>query len=199
MGHENFGRYCQLGMGGPFVALHLGYHHYATLLYFPSLENPSVLPAPATGTYYQRCKFHTSSYSDLLKLSRETDGCHVIYPTVGHMAVVSSLVLLHTLLLGEWEEVPDARDRMNSNFQAIIELSQYWTNTTHMVGPNLRRASIESTDEYIMTYEICDSGDPGCPVYYKIASSPLEFDCVKGSKIHANITGETPGNAPFVG
>jgi hypothetical protein len=141
MGHENFERYCQRGMGGPFMALHLGYHHYATLLYFRFLEHPTLAAAPTTDTYYQRCKFHASSYSDLLKLASETEGCHVIYPTVGHMAVVSSSVLLHTLLLGDEEDLPNARDRLNSNFQAIMGLSQYWPNTNHMVSSKLSRVS----------------------------------------------------------
>jgi hypothetical protein len=41
MNEENLERHIQEGTGGAFIALHLGYHHYATLLYFRFLE-PSV-------------------------------------------------------------------------------------------------------------------------------------------------------------
>lgn len=36
---ENFKNHAALGLGRAFVALHLGYRHYATLLYFPYLDH----------------------------------------------------------------------------------------------------------------------------------------------------------------
>jgi hypothetical protein len=121
------------GLGGPFVALHLGFHHYSTLLYFQFLEarRPST---PQTQLYIDRCKHHASSYSRLIRLSRERKNCEAVYPTVGHMAVVSSSVLLHTLLFGEESELPQARNGLNSNFEALIKLRQYWSNLASMVG-----------------------------------------------------------------
>ncbi|KAH7150311.1 fungal-specific transcription factor domain-containing protein [Dactylonectria estremocensis] len=133
MGDENFERHANRGTGGPFVALHLGYHHYATLLYFRFLE-PLVPSSPTAGIYRDKCKFHASSYSKLVKLARQRENCEVIYPTVGHMTVVSSSVLLHTLLFGEEADIKSARDAMNSNFAAIVELRQYWLNTAPMIN-----------------------------------------------------------------
>jgi hypothetical protein len=130
---ENLERHIQAGTGGAFVALHLGYHHYATLLYFRFLE-PSVSPSPSADIYRNRCKFHASAYSNLLKLARQKKNCEVIYPTVGHMAVVSSSVLLHTLLFGEVGDLQSAREALNANFAAILELRRYWPNTAVMVG-----------------------------------------------------------------
>lgn len=132
MNAENLQSHIQAGHGGAFVALHLGYHHYASLLYFRFLE-PSASSSPFAALYRTRCKFHASSYSELLKLARRKDDCEVVYPTVGHMAVVSSSVLLHTLLFSEDEVLQDCRDALNANFEAILELKRYWPNTAPMV------------------------------------------------------------------
>lgn len=132
MNTENLQRHIQAGHGGAFVALHLGFHHYATLLYFRFLE-PGASSSPFAALYRTKCKFHASSYSELVKLARQKENCEVIYPTVGHMAVVSSSVLLHTLLFSEDENLQDVRDALNANFEAILELRRYWPNTGPMV------------------------------------------------------------------
>lgn len=59
-------------------------------------------------------------------------------------------------------------------------------------------ARIGSTGNYIMTYEVCAGTEPGCPAYFKVASSPLEFASVRGQLIYSNATGQRPGSAPFV-
>lgn len=111
-------------LGGSFVALHLGYHHYSTLLYFQHLDVDR--PSSLSKTYAARCKYHATSSSKLIKLSRDIPGCKAVYAGVGHLAVISSSVLLHTLLFGPEEELVDTRARLNSNFEALIELQQYW-------------------------------------------------------------------------
>lgn len=132
MNAENLEHHIRAGHGGAFVALHLGYHHYATLLYFRFLEPASSSLASAE-LYRAKCKIHGSSYSELLKLARQKENCEVIYPTVGHMAVVSSSVLLHTLLFSEDENLQEVRDALNANFEAILGLRRYWPNTAPMV------------------------------------------------------------------
>lgn len=131
MSDRNLAHHCARGTGGPYVALHLGYHHYSTLLFFRFLEPRDATPAAAG--YRERCKFHAAKYSALVRMTRGRGDCDAVYPTVGHMAVVSSSVLLHTLLFGEEEDLAAARDGMNANFEAIVELSQYWPNTASMV------------------------------------------------------------------
>ncbi|KAM0555078.1 hypothetical protein ACHAPJ_006427 [Fusarium lateritium] len=132
MNPENLELHIQRGHGGAFIALHLGYHHYATLLYFRFLE-PAASSSPFATVYRDKCKFHASSYSDLVKLARQKENCEVIYPTVGHMAVVSSSVLLHTLLFSEDQDLHKVRDALNANFEAILELRRYWPNTAPMI------------------------------------------------------------------
>lgn len=133
MNAENLQCHIRAGHGGAFVALHLGYHHYATLLYFRFLE-PTASSSAFAALYRTKCKSHASSYSELVKLARRKENCEVIYPTVGHMAVVSSSVLLHTLLFSEEEDLQGARDALNANFEAILELGRYWPNTAPMVS-----------------------------------------------------------------
>ncbi|KAF5543830.1 hypothetical protein FMEXI_6889 [Fusarium mexicanum] len=139
---ENLERYIKVGHGGAFVALHLGYHHYATVLYFRFLE-PTASSSPLASMYRAKCKFHAASYSDLVRLSRQRQDCEVIYPTVGHMAVVSSSVLLHTLLFNEDEDVQTTRDALKSNFEAILELRRYWPNTESMYSLPLGEKEVE--------------------------------------------------------
>ncbi|CEL01206.1 hypothetical protein ASPCAL00794 [Aspergillus calidoustus] len=58
-------------------------------------------------------------------------------------------------------------------------------------------AHIESTDRYIMTYEVC--GTDNCDAFYRVASSPLEFAAVEGRRVQTNDSaGHTPGPSPYV-
>ncbi|KAM5345157.1 hypothetical protein ACJ41O_011019 [Fusarium nematophilum] len=120
----------QDGRGGPFVALHLAYHHFSTLLYFHFLEQQQ----PEACDYVSRCKSHASSFSSLLHLSRQMKGCEPNYPIIGHMTTVSSSVLLHTLLFGDLQELPKARRDLNMNFEALLELQRYWPATEAMIN-----------------------------------------------------------------
>jgi hypothetical protein len=133
MSERTLARHCKNGIGGRFVALHLGYHFYSTLLYFRFLEH-NYSASPAVQRYKQKCKHHALSYSKLLQRSRQGPDCDVLYPTVGHMAVVSSSVLVHTLLFGEERELQPARHALNANFEAIVELGQHWPNIAPMVS-----------------------------------------------------------------
>lgn len=125
-------RQAAAGLGGIFVALHLGYHHYATLLYFPYLDT-QLAHIPGRASYVTRCKEHAASFSDLLRTSHETPSCEAVYLIVAHMTVVSSSVLLHTLLFGEADELSDARRRLYSNFEILLKLKQYWPGADLMV------------------------------------------------------------------
>jgi hypothetical protein len=129
---ENLEEHKKKGTGGPFVALHLGFHHYSTLLYFQYLETKGG-STTTTNAFAERCKHHASAYSALLKFSRENVGFQAVYPTVGHMAIVSSSVLLYTLLFGDEIQIPNARSSLNANFEALIELEQYWPALKSMV------------------------------------------------------------------
>lgn len=65
--------------------------------------------------------------------SRQMQGCEANYPTIGHMTAVSSSVLLHTMLFGDQQELLTARRELSANFEALVELQQYWPATEAMV------------------------------------------------------------------
>lgn len=60
-------------------------------------------------------------------------------------------------------------------------------------------AHIESANKWIMTYEQCAAPEGGCPAYYKVASSPYDFNSTKGIRIVSNSSDAiNPGSSPFV-
>lgn len=62
-------------------------------------------------------------------------------------------------------------------------------------------AHIESTGQWIMTFEYCNAPNAaeGCPVYYKVASSPLEFGSVEPTPLVSNDSARlVPNGSPFV-
>ncbi|KFZ18014.1 hypothetical protein V501_01401 [Pseudogymnoascus sp. VKM F-4519 (FW-2642)] len=87
--------------GRMFVALHLGYHHYSTLLYYHYLENHKLSLAEPSRLYISRCKYHAAAFSDIVRVSLTSNEAEAVYNIVGHMAVVSSSVLVHTVLFGK--------------------------------------------------------------------------------------------------
>lgn len=130
---ENLKNHAALGLGRAFVALHLGYHHYATLLYFPYLDHQQ-RETPNRAMYSSRCKHHAIQFSDILRLSHEIEECEALYFIVGHMTVVSSAALIHTLLFGQQEELPQTRSRLCDNFAILLKLRTYWPAVELMVS-----------------------------------------------------------------
>ncbi|OJJ45210.1 hypothetical protein ASPZODRAFT_69460 [Penicilliopsis zonata CBS 506.65] len=58
-------------------------------------------------------------------------------------------------------------------------------------------AHIQSKNDYILTYEYCGSAD--CTAYYRVASSPLEFDSATGNAVVSNDSSHSsPVGSPYV-
>jgi hypothetical protein len=133
MSIQNVIRQEQNGFGGAFVTLHLTYHHLSTLLYFRFLEGGQCSSAYSSG-YIALCKHHASSFSSLLHLSRQMKGCRANCPTIAHMTAVSSSVLVHSLLFDGPEDLRTARQELKTNFEALIDLQNYWPATEAMVN-----------------------------------------------------------------
>ena len=131
LNNETLAYHKSRGHGRTFVALHLGYFHYTTLLFFHFLDQSSKA-TPNSETYAERCRQHASAFSDLLKSSYNIGECEVMYTIVGHMAVVSSSVLIHTLLFGNEEQLPGARRQLESNFKILMRLKSWWPNVGQM-------------------------------------------------------------------
>ncbi|KAL4927044.1 uncharacterized protein BDV17DRAFT_299297 [Aspergillus undulatus] len=144
---DNLEQHARLGLGAIFVALHLGYHHYSTLLYFHYLDTTQ-FQVHNQHFFAARCKYHATAFSDLLSSSDKVPGCDAVYFIVSHMTVISSSALLHTLLFGEVAELPDTRRRLYSNFQALLKLKQYWPDVDMMITRlfTFQEACMRSTD-----------------------------------------------------
>ncbi|KAI7205554.1 hypothetical protein KC316_g179 [Hortaea werneckii] len=56
-------------------------------------------------------------------------------------------------------------------------------------------AHSEDSGKYVMTYEYCGAPEGGCPVYYKAAFSPLDFQSVQGLPL---VPGGNAASGPYV-
>ena len=122
---QNVQAHISRGLGGPFMALHLGFHHYFTLLFFHALDSHGHHTANQI-KFTRRCRGHALSFSRLLQTSRNTPGCEASYATMGHMTVVSSSVLLHMLLFGDDNDLFEAKNSLMGNFSTLMELEKSW-------------------------------------------------------------------------
>ncbi|CAG9953260.1 unnamed protein product [Clonostachys rosea f. rosea IK726] len=129
----NLHRQQEKGFGGVLLTLHLVYHHYSILLFFRFLEDQKT-DSTVSRAYAARCKSHATMFNSLLRQSRQLKACEAVYPVVGHMVTVASAVLLHTLLFGDLEESRAARQELEENFEALLELTQYWPSVSKMAS-----------------------------------------------------------------
>ncbi|KAF5680755.1 hypothetical protein FDENT_8316 [Fusarium denticulatum] len=129
---ENLASFVSRGLGRVFIAFHLGYHHYYTLLFYQYLDHRR--PPTRNGRKYaSSCKAHAAIVCDVLKASREVPGAEALYNIVGHVTIVSSSVLLHTYLFGESHELEESRDRLSSNLESLVQLRNYWPSVEMMI------------------------------------------------------------------
>lgn len=136
MEEGNLRSHIRRGTGQSLVALHLGFHHYATLLYFHYLDRAGV-SSQEVSSFADRCKYHAAALSDITRMSLERPGCEALYHIAGHMVTTSSSVLLYTFLFGQDLEMDIARERLKVNFAKLMELGKYWSGTAQYVrlGP----------------------------------------------------------------
>jgi hypothetical protein len=129
---DNLAAYVHKGLGSVFIAFHIGLYHYRTLLFYQYLDyrRPSTLNGRA---YADRCKYYANMVCDILAASRDTEGAEAVYNIVGHVTVVSSSVLLYTYLSGAAHELPATKQRLESNFQSLVQLRSYWPSVEQMV------------------------------------------------------------------
>ncbi|KAF7588268.1 hypothetical protein BBP40_005954 [Aspergillus hancockii] len=177
---ENMREHASLGIGRAFVALHLGFHHYATLLYFPYLGT-QLSHVPDHELFASRCKYHAAAFSDLLRTSDETESCEALYFIVAHMTVTSSSALLHALLFGKENELFDTKRRLYYNFQILLRLKSYWPGVDLMIERlfTFQKACMLSMDriytvdrwivKFLLQHALPIEGNLGPPVTSRLA------------------------------
>jgi hypothetical protein len=111
---DNLISFQEIGFGKTFLAMHIGYHHYRQLLYFPYLDprNDNRLAS--------ECKKHAMMVSEIASQDGE-----LLYYIIGHILAVSSSIHLYTLLLGGGD-IDRARQYLLSNFDILMKLKRYW-------------------------------------------------------------------------
>ncbi|KFZ07716.1 hypothetical protein V502_09822 [Pseudogymnoascus sp. VKM F-4520 (FW-2644)] len=158
---ENLVYFGNAGLGRTLLGMHMGYHHFRQLLYYPFLNsqaNHDVANPPhllsCDRNYARICKKHALAISDIIKLGFHTSGCNPAYFLTGHILVVSSSIHLHTLLFGEDQAAADvARERLVSNFEILMQLKMYWPVIDSSVArlrefQNSRRLSV--SDSFVL-------------------------------------------------
>ena len=131
---ENLEYFHSFGFGKTFLAMHIGFHHFRQLLYFPFLDSRRTSVANPQLRYIELCKMNAMQVSHIASISRRTGGCDLLYYIIGHILVVSSSVHLHTLLFSDLEEADLARGHLVSNFETLMELKTYWPVIDSMVS-----------------------------------------------------------------
>ncbi|KAI5360656.1 hypothetical protein Slin15195_G085720 [Septoria linicola] len=178
----NLEKHIQRGTGGLFVAFHLGYHHYSTLLYFRYLGTASTNTA-TQNDYADQCRVHAASFASLVRKSRAAPGSEAQYATVGHMAVVSSSVILHTLLFDSSEQISGAKADLTSNFAALLELKKFWPCLERTMGRLLvfrnhclqaKTSDVHRIDHWMLRYLVehslpLEDSDPSRPGWHEVA------------------------------
>ncbi|KAE9376418.1 hypothetical protein N431DRAFT_542071 [Stipitochalara longipes BDJ] len=139
---DNLTYFQGIGFGKTFLAMHIGYHHYRQLLYFPFLDPLNENPLASS-----ECKKHAMMVSEIA-----SQGGELVYYIIGHILVVSSSVHLHTLLLGRGD-VDRARSYLLSNFDILMKLKRYWSVIDTAVGrlrsfPN--HCQVSSLDSFVL-------------------------------------------------
>lgn len=129
---ENLRRFIQLGLGRMFVSTHLGYHHYACILYFQFLDESQPL-TPIRKQYAETCVQHAQAQAKMIDMALNEYDCLPLFNTVGHIIVVCSSVLLHKLHFGPPDEVPSTKQLLESNIAALNILKKYWRNIGLMI------------------------------------------------------------------
>ncbi|OBT73455.1 hypothetical protein VF21_07254 [Pseudogymnoascus sp. 05NY08] len=191
---ENLVYFGNAGLGLTFLGMHMGYHHFRQLLYYPFLNsqaNHDVAFPPhllsGDRNYARLCKKHALAISDLIKLGFDTSGCNPAYFLTGHILVVSSSIHLHTLLFGEDQAAADvARERLVSNFEILMQLKMYWPVIDSSVArlrefQNSRRLSVSDSfvlDNWMLKFLMEHTANLG-PDSHPIPQTqdpPLPFD-----------------------
>ncbi|CAG7985062.1 unnamed protein product [Penicillium nalgiovense] len=122
-------------LGRTFLAMHIGYHHFRQILFFPSLDARRDHDNTKLTKIASQCKRSANIISDILRHSTDIENCDLNCFIYGHIAVISSCVHLHTLLLSDKPEALSmARQWLLLNFKYLMGIKSYWPVVEHSVA-----------------------------------------------------------------
>ncbi|KAF3026049.1 hypothetical protein E8E15_003346 [Penicillium rubens] len=122
-------------LGRTFLAMHIGYHHFRQILFFPFLDARRNHDNMKLTKNAWQCKRSADIISDILRHSTDTENCDLNCFIYGHIAVISSCVHLHTLLFsGNTGALSMARQWLLLNFKYLMGIKSYWPVVEHSVA-----------------------------------------------------------------
>lgn len=126
--------------------------------------------------------------------------------TNGDKAIWEPFLLLHNgEMICYYSDQRDAKHAQKLVYETSTDLKT-WSGPTNVVAvePYSRRPGMATvayspySKKYVLTFEYCGGPlESGCPVYYKVAKSPLEFNSAKPHPI-TNNTSLEPNGSPYV-
>lgn len=135
----NLTSFANKGLGRTFLSMHIGYYHFRQMLYFPFLDPRAGRSTSAPADGVAQCKNSAAMVSEIFQYAMRFQNCELDYYIYGHIAVTSSCVHLHTLLLSEDPaELWMARQRLVSNFEYLMSLKILWP----VVNPSVSELSM---------------------------------------------------------
>ena len=121
-------------LGRTFLAMHIGYHHFRQMLFFPFLDAHRDQYTTNLAERSAQCKRSANIVSEILRHSTDIENCDLNCFIYGHIAVISSCVHLHTLLFGDNpESLCIARQWLLLNFKYLMDIKSYWPVVDHSV------------------------------------------------------------------
>ncbi|KAL6708196.1 hypothetical protein ACN47E_003380 [Coniothyrium glycines] len=129
----NIAYHMQEDLGREFNVLHILYHFQSQMLYYRFLQD---IPEDSTQSlntseralYASRCKAHAQAMSEIMWSGTIQPGMECFWsPVNGHLIVVASSVLLHTLMFDpDDQKTHQARQLLEHNFTMLLQLQEYW-------------------------------------------------------------------------
>lgn len=115
-----------MGRGREFAVPHLIFHYQCIILFFPHLTTRTEDSTSIADT--QTCCAHARSLSQLMWITNTTSGMECLWsPVNGHLIVVASTVLLHSLLFDQsLSGISSSRRLLEQNFVMLLQLQKYW-------------------------------------------------------------------------
>jgi hypothetical protein len=124
---KNLAFFAKQGLGRNFLAMHIVYHHFRQMLFFPSLDARAGRNAASTADGIAQCRKSANAISEIIDCFTKVDDYQLDYFLYGHVAIVSSCVYMQVLMLSEeLSELGTARQRLVSNFEYLMGLKTHW-------------------------------------------------------------------------
>lgn len=119
--------FAKQGLGRNFLAMHITYHHFRQMLFFPSLDARTGRNAASAADGIAQCRKSANAISEIIDCFTKVEDCQLDYFLYGHVAIVSSCVYMQALMLSEeLSELATARQGLVSNFEYLMGLKTHW-------------------------------------------------------------------------